>query len=147
MADITKIGDFFESSPHPAWLATSRGECLYVNPALVCLTGLKFDQISQVDWRSFVLEEDRAAASTSWQRTLASGTPYRTRVRLRGFDGVPATVDLTAFGHAHNDGTELWLFTGSRVHGNTQQHPRLESQLQATLNVIPRERGGPKSNS
>jgi hypothetical protein len=37
MADITKIGDFFESSPHPAWLATSQGKCLYVNPALVCL--------------------------------------------------------------------------------------------------------------
>jgi PAS domain S-box-containing protein len=133
MADITKIGDFFESSPHPAWLATSRGECLYVNPTLVCLTGLKSDQINQVDWRSFVLEEDRAAASTSWQRTLASGTPYRTRVRLRGFDGVPATVDLTAFGHTHNDGTELWLFTGSHVHGNTQQHvvprKRVEEQL------------------
>jgi PAS domain S-box-containing protein len=140
MADITKIGDFFEGSPHPAWLATSRGECLYVNPALVCLTGLKSDQINQVDWRSFVLEEDRAAASTSWQRTLASGTPYRTRVRLRGFDGVPATVDLTAFGHTHNDGTELWLFTGSHVHGNTQQYPQLEAQLQVALNVIPRKR-------
>ena len=125
-------------TPH-GW-ATSRGECIYVNPALVCLTGLKSDQINQVDWRSFVLEEDRAAASTSWQRTLASGTPYRTRVRLQGFDGVPATVDLTAFGHTHNDGTELWLFTGSHVHGNTQQHPRLESQLQATLNVVPRKR-------
>src|SRR3984893_14609317 len=119
MADITKICDFFESSPHPAWLATSRGECLYVIPALVCLTGFKSDQMNQVDWRSFVLEEDRAAASTSWQRTLASGTPYRTRVRLRGFDGVPATVDLTAFGHTHNDGTELWLFTGLPGHAAT----------------------------
>jgi hypothetical protein len=29
---------------------------------------------------------------------------------LRGFDGVPATVELIAFGHALNDGTELWLF-------------------------------------
>ena len=140
MADITKIDDFFESSPHPAWLATSRGECLYVNPALVCLTGLTSDQINLVDWRSFVLEEDRAAASTSWQRTIASGSPYRTRVRLRGFDGVPATVDLTAFGHIHNDGTQLWLFTGLHVHSNTQRDPRLEAQLQATPNVIPRKR-------
>src|ERR1700750_2249729 len=137
MVDITKIDAFVQNSPNPTWLATSRGDCLYANPALERLTGLKSDQINQVDWRSFVLEEDQAAASTSWQRTLASGTPYRTRVRLRGFDGVPATVDLTAFGHTHNHGTELWLFTGSRVHGNTQQHPRLESQLQATLNVIP----------
>jgi hypothetical protein len=137
MADITRIGDFFESSPHPAWLATSRGECLYVNPALVRLTGLKSDQIIQVDWRSFVLEEDRAAASASWQRSLASGTPYSTRVRLRGVDGAPATVELNAFGHARNDGTELWLFTGAHVHVATQQYPQLDAQLQATLNVIP----------
>jgi PAS domain S-box-containing protein len=140
MADITAIGDFFESSPQPAWLATSRGECLYVNPALARLTGLKSDQINQVDWRSFVLEEDRAAASASWRRSLASGTPYHTRVRLRGFDGVPATVDLTTLGHTHNDGTELWLFTGSHVHGNTQQYPGLESQPLATLKVNPRKR-------
>src|SRR6266567_1396826 len=137
MVDITKIDAFVQSSPHPAWLATSRGECLYVNPALERLTGLKSDQINQVDWRSFVLEEDRAAASASWQRSLASGTPYRTRVRLRGFDGIPATVELIAFGHTLNDGTELWLFTGLHVHGATQQYPRLEAQLQATLNVIP----------
>ena len=137
MADITKIDTFVQSSPHPAWLATSRGECLYVNPALERLTGLKSDQIGQVDWRSFVVEQDRAAASASWQRSLASGAPYRTTVRLRGFDLIPATVELIAFGHSINDGTELWLFTGLQVHGATQQYPRLEAQLQATLNVIP----------
>ena len=137
MGDITKIDAFVQSSPHPAWLATSRGECLYANPALERLTGLKSDQINQVDWRSFVLEEDRAVASASWQKSLASGTPYRTRVRLRGFDGVPATVELIAFGHTLNDGTEPWLFTGLHVHGATQEYPRLEAQLQATLNVIP----------
>src|SRR5216684_3457303 len=137
MVDITKIDAFVQSSPHPAWLATSRGECLYVNPALERLTGLKSDQINQVDWRSLVLEEDRAAASASWQRSIASGTPYRTMVRLRGFDGVPATVELIAFGHTLNDGTELWLFTALHVHGATQQYPLLEAQLQATLNVIP----------
>ncbi len=137
MVDITKIDAFVQSSPHPAWLATCRGECFYINQALEHLTGLKSDQINQVDWRSFVLEEDRAAASASWQRSLASGTPYRTRVRLRGFDGVPASVELIAFGHKLNDGTELWLFTGLHVHGATERYPQLEAQLQATLNVIP----------
>src|SRR5260370_13468881 len=137
MADITKIDAFVQSSPHPAWLATSRGECLYVNAALERLTGLKSDKINEVDWRSLVLEEDRVAASGSWQRSLASGIPYRTTVRLRGFDGVPAAVELIAFGHTLNDGTELWLFTGLHVHAASQQYPRLEAQLQATLNVIP----------
>ena len=83
-------------------------------------------------WRRIEL-----AASASWQRSLASATPFRTTVRLRGFDGVPASVELIAFGHTLNDGTELWLFTGLHVHGATQQYPLLEAQLQATLNVIP----------
>jgi PAS domain S-box-containing protein len=137
MADIGKIDAFVQSCPHPAWLATSRGECSYINPALEHLTGLKSDQINQVDWRSFVLEEDRAAASASWQSALASGTPYRTTVRLRGFDGVPVSVELIAFGHTLDDGTELWLFTGLLAHDTTQQYPPLDAQLQATLNVIP----------
>ena len=55
------------------------------------------------------------------------------QIRLRGLDGVPATVELTAFGHTHNDGTELWLFTGLYVHRASPQHPRFEAQLQATL--------------
>jgi PAS domain S-box-containing protein len=137
MTDVTKIDAFIQSSPHPAWLATSRGECLYVNPALEHLVGLKSDEINKVDWRSFLLEEDRSAASASWQRSLASGTAYRTTVRLRGIDGVSATVELIAFGHTISEGTELWLFTGLYMQGAAQQYPRLEAQLQATLNLIP----------
>jgi PAS domain S-box-containing protein len=94
MADISKIDAFVQSSPHPAWLTTGPGECLYVNLALENLTGIKFDQINHVNWRTFVLEEDRAAASASWERSLASGTPYRKAVRLRRFDGAPTTVEL-----------------------------------------------------
>ena len=38
------------------------------------------DQINQADWRGFLLEEDRAVASASWRRSLATGTPYRVQV-------------------------------------------------------------------
>ena len=137
MTDISRIDAFVQSSPHPTWLATRQGECLYVNPALERLTGLTSDRINRIDWRSFVLEEDRVSASADWQRSLVSAVPYRTTVRLLGFDGVPATVELIAFGHTLNDGTELWLFTGLHVRGFTQQYSRLELQLQTTLNVIP----------
>ncbi len=87
---------------------------LYIcNPALERLTGLKSDQINQVDWRSFVLQEDRAAATASWQRSLATGTPYCTRVRMRGYDGVATTVELIAFGHkaGEGDGCETEIFS------------------------------------
>jgi PAS domain S-box-containing protein len=96
MADITKIDRFIQSSPHLAWLATTQGPCVYANPALERLTGFNSDQINQADWRSFLLEEDRAVASASWQRSLATGTPYRVQVRLRGSDGAPECVELIA---------------------------------------------------
>jgi PAS domain S-box-containing protein len=138
MADVTKIDTFIQSSPHPAWLATAQGHCVYANPALERLTGFNSDQINQADWRSFLLEEDLAVASASWQRSLATGTPYRVQVRMRGSDGAPECVELIAFGHKAGDGTELWLFTGLEVKSiAAQKRPELEAQLQATLNVIP----------
>jgi PAS domain S-box-containing protein len=138
MADIKKIDTFIQSSPHPAWLATAQGHCVYANPALERLTGFNSDQINQADWRSFLLEEDRAVASASWQESLATGTPYRVQVRMRGSDDVPKCVELIAFGHKAGDGTELWLFTGLDLNGvAAQKRPELKAQIQATLNVIP----------
>src|SRR5689334_25280090 len=117
MADITKIDAFIQSSPHPAWLATSQGHCVYANPALERLTGFNSHQIKPADWRSFLLEEDRPVASASWQRSLTTGTPYRVQVRMRGSDGVAQCVELSAFGHKAGDGTEPWLFTALDVNG------------------------------
>jgi PAS domain S-box-containing protein len=135
MVDIAKIAAFVEGSPCPAWLATSEGHCVYANPALQRLTGLNSDEIKQTDWRSFVQEEDRAATTVSWQRSLATGTPYHARLRMRGVDRVSTAVELIAFGHSVDDGTELWLFVGSQVGTATHQHPPIEAQLQGTLNV------------
>jgi PAS domain S-box-containing protein len=138
MPDVNKIDTFIQSSPHPAWLATAQGHCVYANPALERLTGFNSDQINQADWRSFLLEEDRAVASASWQKSLAAGTPYRAQVRMRGSDDIPKCVELIAFGHKAGDGPELWLFTGLNVKSiAAQKRPELEAQLQATLNVIP----------
>jgi PAS domain S-box-containing protein len=137
MVDITKIGAFVQNSPYPAWLATSKGDCVYANPALERLTGLSLEEILQADWRTFLLEEDLAAATASWQGSLATGTPYRVRVRMRGIDGIATAVDLIALGHGTDDGAELWLFVGSHVDAATHQSPSLEVQLKATLNVIP----------
>jgi PAS domain S-box-containing protein len=138
MVDIAKIGAFVQSSPYPAWLATAKGDCVYANPALEHLTGFNSDQINQADWLSFLLEEDRAAASASWQRSLATGAPYRVQVRMGGSDGARKCVELIAFGHKGGDDTELWLFTGLDVNGvAAQKRSEFEAQLQATLKVIP----------
>src|ERR1700685_565430 len=96
MADITKIDRFIQSSPHLAWLATTQGHCVYAKPALERLTGFNSDQINQADSRSFLLEEGRGVASASWQRSLATGPPYRVQVRKRASDGVPECVELIA---------------------------------------------------
>src|SRR5580700_5094463 len=128
MVDITKIGAFVQNSPYPAWLATGKGDCVYANPALERLTGLNSEEIKEADWRSFLQQEDRAAATASWQASLATRTPYRMRVRMQGIDGVTTTVELIAFGYKVDDGTELWLFIGSYVGAATQQGPTLETQ-------------------
>jgi PAS domain S-box-containing protein len=138
MADITKIDAFIQSSPHPAWLATTQGRCVYANPALERLAGSSSDQINQADWRSLLLEEDRSVASATWQESLATEAPYRAQVRMRGSDGAPKCVELIAFGHKTGDDTELWLFIGLDAKSvAAQKRPELEAQLQATLNVIP----------
>jgi PAS domain S-box-containing protein len=137
MADITKIDTFIQSSPHPAWLATDQDHCVDANPALERLTGCYSNQINQADWRTFLLEEDRAVASAFWQESPATGTPYRVQVRMRGNDGVPKCVELIAFGHKAADGPELWLFTGLDVNGlAAQKPPQLEAQIQATSGAL-----------
>jgi PAS domain S-box-containing protein len=138
MADITKIDTFIQSSPHPAWLATTQGQVVYANPALERLTGFNSNKITQTDWRSFLLEEDRVAASVSWQKSLSRGTPYRAQVRMRGNDDVPECVELIAFGHKADNDRELWLFNALDVNGAAvRKRPEFEAQLRATLNVIP----------
>src|SRR6201988_2409314 len=84
MADITKIDTFIQASPYPAWLATAHGQCVYANPALERLTGFNSDQIAQSDWRSFLLEEDRAFASDSWQKSYILELPIARRSACEG---------------------------------------------------------------
>src|ERR1700685_4523117 len=136
MVDITKIDAFVHNSPYPAWLATGKGDCVYANPALERLTGLNLEEIIQADWRSFLLEEDRATETASWQGSIAPNTTCRVRVRMRAIDGVATPVDLIALGYGTDDG-ELWLFVASHAGAATHQSPSLEVQLKATLNVIP----------
>jgi hypothetical protein len=102
------------------------------------LTGLGSEQLTQMKWLDFVIEEDRPAAAASWQHSRAVGTPYRVCVCLRGTDPANcAPVELIGFGHHAAGAGELWHFTALHRHASTQQHPPLEAQLQATLNVIP----------
>jgi PAS domain S-box-containing protein len=105
-----KIDDLLHNSPNPAWLAGTGGDCMCGNPALERLTGLNSSQINRADWRSFLLEEDRAGATASWQASLTTGAPYHVRVRVQRTDGVSTTVDLSGFGQKDDDGTEVWLF-------------------------------------
>lgn len=138
MTDVNKIDTFIQKAPYPSWLATAQGRCVYANPALERFTGFNSEQINQADWRSFLLEEDRAAASAAWQRSIATGTPYCVQVHLRGSNDARKRVELIAFGNKAGVDQELWLFCALDIDGvGVQQRPELEPQLQATLNVIP----------
>src|SRR5258708_270809 len=86
MADITKIGTLIQSSPRPAWLATTQGHCVDANAVRESLTGFNLEEINQADWRRFLLEEGRTIAPASWQKSLAAGVPYRVQVRRQPLD-------------------------------------------------------------
>jgi PAS domain S-box-containing protein len=138
MTEKIDLRGFVQGSPHPAWLADSKGRCVHANPILTHLTGLNSAQLKQTHWLELVIDEDRRTAEASWQHSRSGGTPLHVDVCLRSMDPENCTpVELIAFRHTPTDGDELWLFTALHLHASTQQHPPLEAQLQATLNVIP----------
>src|SRR5277367_539153 len=138
MTEKTDLRGFVQGSPHPAWLAHSDGRCVHANPILMRLTGLSLTHLKQTHWLELVSDEDRPTAKAAWQHSQSGGTPLQVSVCLRSMDPENCTpVDLIAFRHNPTDGGELWLFTALHLHASTQQHPPLEAQLQATLNVIP----------
>lgn len=132
------VGAFVQGSPHPAWLTDSDGRCIYANPALSQLTGLNSAQLEQMHWLEFVVEGDRAEASSLWQESRVTGSPYRAPLSLRCAGRAPgAYVELIAFGHDASVTDGVWLFAALHLHGPTPQRPPLEAQLQATLNLLP----------
>jgi len=138
MTDSTDIGAFVQGSPHPSWLAHSDGRCIYANPAVERLTGAVVGQLEGTSWMDFLIDEDKPQARRAWQDSRSTGHPLRIRICLRG--ATPdsfANVDLIAFGHYADGIGEMWLFTALHFHTSTRQHPPLEAQLQATLNIIP----------
>ena len=138
MTDIAEIGTFIQPSPYPAWLADFNGRCVYANPALERLTGLSSTQLTQMTWLDLLVQENRPDAMALWQHSRAAAIPYRVRVCiLRTNTDDCAPVELIALGHRSTRNRELWLFTALHLETSTRQHPPLESQLQATLNVIP----------
>ena len=138
MTEKIDIGAFVQGSPHPAWLAHSDGRCVYANPILTRLTGLSSAQLKQKHWLELVIDEDRPTAESAWQHSQSDGTPIHVGACLRSIDPENCTpVELIAFRHNPTHGGEQWLFTALHLHASTQQHPSLEAQLQATLNVIP----------
>jgi PAS domain S-box-containing protein len=138
MTEKMDLRAFVLGSPHPAWLGHSDGRCIYANPILIRLTGRSATHLKQTHWLELVIDEDRPTANAAWQHSQSDGTPLRVGVCLRNMDPENCTpVELIAFRHTPIDGGELWLFTALHLHASTQQHPPLEAQLQATLNVIP----------
>jgi formate hydrogenlyase transcriptional activator len=137
MCDITTLSDFIQSFPHPAWLTTTDGRCICANAALLRLTGLDSLRVTQADWRSFLVGDERAAVTGAWQKSAQTCTPYHSRVRLQGLDNASQPVELIAFKDTTDDGMDVWLFAALESGGTILHSPSLEAQLQATLNIIP----------
>ncbi len=138
MTDSTEIGAFVQGSPHPSWLSDSNGCCIYANSALERLTGVGSLQLEGSQWLDLVVGEDRPQTRVAWHESRAGTRSLRVRVCIRGTSpDICAPVEVIGFGHYVAGVGELWLFTALHLHAPTHQHPPLEAQLQATLNIIP----------
>jgi PAS domain S-box-containing protein len=138
MIDTTVLAAFLEYSPNPTWLADSDGRCIYVNQELKEITGVGATQLGDLSWLELVAEEDRQMSSTLWQEARIHHRPYRARFFLRARDSARGrAADAVGMGHIAPDGSEAWLFTAVVSTPSGKALPRVEANLQMTLNALP----------
>ncbi|HTO02932.1 MAG TPA: ATP-binding protein, partial [Opitutus sp.] len=69
------------------WTAAADGKVDFANQEAVTYLGAELDEIQGERWMRFVHPEDLPEASASWRRSLANGTRYESKFRLRNKAG------------------------------------------------------------
>ncbi|MGZ3461149.1 MAG: PAS domain-containing protein, partial [Archangium sp.] len=72
-----------DSLPHLAWIARPDGTSEYVNQRWHEYTGLSREESLGYGWLRSIHPEDHAPTLERWQRSLATGEPFETELRMR----------------------------------------------------------------
>ncbi|NJY61817.1 PAS domain S-box protein [Salinimicrobium sp. CDJ15-81-2] len=73
--------------PEKVMNTNSKGEAIYFNQNWIDYTGLSNKALMDAPWTGFIHEEDRMEFLKNWQRSLQTGVPFETEVRLRNKAG------------------------------------------------------------
>jgi len=82
-----RLRELAESLPQLVWTCAPDGACDYLGPQWVAYTGVSAAAQLGTRWLDQVHPEDRAALTSAWAASTASGGTLEAEFRLRGRDG------------------------------------------------------------
>ncbi len=81
-----------ELIPYGTWICNSRGECEYVSPSFLEMTGLSMEEVREFGWTSALAPGEAEATIAQWRACVESGSTWnREHVFVSG-DGSLRTV-------------------------------------------------------
>src|SRR5712692_774374 len=75
-----------DSIPGFVWTDTAAGEIEFVNQPYLNYLGGTLEEVK--DWQTALHADDRERVKAEWSRSLETGQPFETEVRIRRADGV-----------------------------------------------------------
>ncbi len=77
-----------DNLPQLVWASLPDGYPVYYNQRWYEYTGLNYEQLNSVGWRSALHPEDHFRSLKAWQHALRTGESYQIEYRLRRYDGI-----------------------------------------------------------
>ena len=95
-ASEQRLRTLFESMPVGVFETDARGQCVYVNPSWIRMTGLSLEASLGHGWLKVIRPEHREALIAEWSECVARGAPYSHQVELDAQSGSTVHVEAQA---------------------------------------------------
>jgi len=113
--------------PQMVWLTPADNSRDHFNDRWRLFTGNTLAAQPATRWQDLLHPEDRAAASSQWQRSLATGMPYRAEQRLRRHDGAYRwTLNQASPVRAADGSIKHWCGTFTDIHDLKEAEEQLK---------------------
>jgi len=114
--DQARLRFMTDTLPQLIWAARPDGWVEYVNRPWLDYTGMTPEQSLGSGWRAAMHPADVDRCVEAWNRSMASGDPYQTEVRVRRADGAYRWHLARAFAQRSADGAILrWFGTAKDI--------------------------------
>ncbi len=119
------------SLPQLVWTCDADGDCNFLSRQWVAYTGIPEEPQLGTGWLEQVHPADRAALVATWQRSVASGTPFVAEFRIRRHDGVYRLFYTRAEPIRSENGAVLrWIGSNTDIEDRSQAERRVRALLE-----------------